>query len=176
MICTDSACPVSVNKTIKNLAFFHFEQSPPENSFLRLTVMATATQSERSLSCFAQEDIAICRPHLTIEVGTSLSPDHSHLLPSQKESEPLKLQGNNYAVGLPENARLRAPSLERDGFLHMLLRFTSSNFFFWLHKDFKNQGLPSCFLHTWIILAYIYLAIYTYANVFSPSFFNTKSL
>ncbi|XP_027425300.1 erythrocyte membrane protein band 4.2 isoform X3 [Zalophus californianus] len=57
-----------VNKTIKNLAFFHFEQSPPENSFLRLTVMATATQSERSLSCFAQEDIAICRPHLTIEM------------------------------------------------------------------------------------------------------------
>ncbi|XP_021551116.1 protein 4.2 isoform X4 [Neomonachus schauinslandi] len=57
-----------VNKTIKNLAFFHFEQSPPENSFLRLTVMATATQSEPSLSCFAQEDIAICRPYLTIEM------------------------------------------------------------------------------------------------------------
>ncbi|XP_006731752.2 erythrocyte membrane protein band 4.2 isoform X1 [Leptonychotes weddellii] len=57
-----------VNKIIKNLAFFHFEQSPPENSFLRLTVMATATQSEPSLSCFAQEDIAICRPHLTIEM------------------------------------------------------------------------------------------------------------
>uniref|UniRef100_A0A7N5P7M7 Erythrocyte membrane protein band 4.2 n=1 Tax=Ailuropoda melanoleuca TaxID=9646 RepID=A0A7N5P7M7_AILME len=52
----------------EELSFFHFEQSPPENSFLRLTVMATATHSEPSLSCFAQEDITICRPHLTIEM------------------------------------------------------------------------------------------------------------
>ncbi|XP_045866169.1 protein 4.2 [Meles meles] len=56
------------NSITNNLSFSHFEQSPPENSFLRLTVMATATHSESSLSCFAQEDIVICRPHLTIEM------------------------------------------------------------------------------------------------------------
>uniref|UniRef100_A0A8C0QUV6 Erythrocyte membrane protein band 4.2 n=1 Tax=Canis lupus dingo TaxID=286419 RepID=A0A8C0QUV6_CANLU len=51
-----------------NLSFLHFDQNPPENSFLRLTVMATVTHSASSLSCFAQEDIAICRPHLAIEM------------------------------------------------------------------------------------------------------------
>ncbi|XP_004751276.1 protein 4.2 [Mustela putorius furo] len=56
------------NIITSNLSFSHFEQSPPENSFLRLTVMATAMHSESSLSCFAQEDIVICRPHLTIEM------------------------------------------------------------------------------------------------------------
>ncbi|KAK2500014.1 hypothetical protein MC885_010344 [Smutsia gigantea] len=43
-----------------------FEQSPPENSFLRLTAMATHSKS--GLTCFAQEDIAICRPRLVIEM------------------------------------------------------------------------------------------------------------
>uniref|UniRef100_A0A8C9J5W2 Protein 4.2 n=1 Tax=Panthera tigris altaica TaxID=74533 RepID=A0A8C9J5W2_PANTA len=54
--------------TTNSLSFSCFEQSPPENSFLRLTAIATATQSESSLSCFAQEDIAICRPRLVIEM------------------------------------------------------------------------------------------------------------
>ncbi|XP_041601935.1 protein 4.2 isoform X2 [Vulpes lagopus] len=57
-----------VNSITSNLSFLHFDQNPPENSFLRLTVMATATHSASSLSCFAQEDIAICRPHLAIEM------------------------------------------------------------------------------------------------------------
>uniref|UniRef100_A0A250YKP1 Protein 4.2 n=2 Tax=Castor canadensis TaxID=51338 RepID=A0A250YKP1_CASCN len=49
-----------------SLSFSCFERNPPENSFLRLT--AVATHSESSLSCFAQEDIAICRPHLIIKM------------------------------------------------------------------------------------------------------------
>ncbi|XP_012504927.1 PREDICTED: erythrocyte membrane protein band 4.2 isoform X4 [Propithecus coquereli] len=54
-------------KTITtSLSFSSFEQNPPENSFLRLT--AVATHSESSLSCFAQEDIAICKPPLAIEM------------------------------------------------------------------------------------------------------------
>nr|KAF6391880.1 erythrocyte membrane protein band 4.2 [Pipistrellus kuhlii] len=55
-----------VRRITTSLSFSHFERSPPENSFLRLT--AVATHSESSLSCFAQEDIAICRPHLEIEM------------------------------------------------------------------------------------------------------------
>ncbi|PNI94598.1 EPB42 isoform 6 [Pan troglodytes] len=46
--------------------FSDFERNPPENTFLRLTAMAT--HSESNLSCFAQEDIAICRPHLAIKM------------------------------------------------------------------------------------------------------------
>ncbi|XP_057579103.1 protein 4.2 [Hippopotamus amphibius kiboko] len=46
------------------LSFSNFEQNPPENSFLRLTAMATHS----SLTCFDQQDIAICRPQLTIEM------------------------------------------------------------------------------------------------------------
>ncbi|XP_005254282.1 protein 4.2 isoform X4 [Homo sapiens] len=48
------------------LFFSNFERNPPENTFLRLTAMAT--HSESNLSCFAQEDIAICRPHLAIKM------------------------------------------------------------------------------------------------------------
>ncbi|XP_045679353.1 protein 4.2 [Phyllostomus hastatus] len=55
-----------VKKITTILSYSYFEQSPPENSFLRLT--ALATYSESSLSCFAQEDIAIGRPCLTIEM------------------------------------------------------------------------------------------------------------
>lgn len=58
--------------------------------------LTTATHSESSLSCFAQEDILVRRPRLTIEVGTSASWNCSRLLlptsPFQEESEPLKLQ------------------------------------------------------------------------------------
>ncbi|XP_008845065.1 erythrocyte membrane protein band 4.2 [Nannospalax galili] len=49
-----------------SLSSSYFERTPPENSFLRLTAMAT--HSDSSLSCFAQEDMAICRPHLAIEM------------------------------------------------------------------------------------------------------------
>ncbi|PNJ15982.1 EPB42 isoform 4 [Pongo abelii] len=57
----------NLEKTITiNLFFSNFERNPPENTFLRLTAMAT--HSESSLSCFAQEDIAICRPHLAIKM------------------------------------------------------------------------------------------------------------
>ncbi|XP_045395757.1 protein 4.2 isoform X1 [Lemur catta] len=49
-----------------SLSFSYFERNLPENSFLRLT--AVATHSESSLSRFAQEDIAICKPRLTIEM------------------------------------------------------------------------------------------------------------
>ncbi|XP_004466776.2 protein 4.2 [Dasypus novemcinctus] len=55
-----------VQRITTSLSFSYFDQNPPENSFLRLTAMATHSKS--SLSCFAQEDIAICRPHLTIEM------------------------------------------------------------------------------------------------------------
>ncbi|XP_054421084.1 protein 4.2 isoform X2 [Pteronotus mesoamericanus] len=55
-----------VKKITTSLSYSYFERSPPENSFLRLT--ALATYSESSLSCFAQEDIAICRPCLAIEM------------------------------------------------------------------------------------------------------------
>ncbi|XP_029808634.1 erythrocyte membrane protein band 4.2 [Suricata suricatta] len=51
-----------------SVSFASFKQSPPENSFLRLTAIAKATQSKSSLSCFAQEDIAICRPCLVIKM------------------------------------------------------------------------------------------------------------
>ncbi|XP_077620700.1 protein 4.2 isoform X1 [Crocuta crocuta] len=54
--------------TTNSVSFSCFEQRLPENSFLRLTAIAKATQSESSLSCFAQEDIAICRPRLLIEM------------------------------------------------------------------------------------------------------------
>ncbi|XP_004709533.1 protein 4.2 [Echinops telfairi] len=53
-------------KITTSLSFSYFERNPPANSFLRLTVMATHSQT--SLSCFAQEDIAIRRPHLVIEM------------------------------------------------------------------------------------------------------------
>ncbi|XP_058521955.1 protein 4.2 isoform X2 [Ochotona princeps] len=55
-----------VQKITTSLSFSYFEQNPPENSFLRLTTMATHSKS--SLSCFAQEDVAICRPWLAIEM------------------------------------------------------------------------------------------------------------
>ncbi|XP_068961969.1 protein 4.2 isoform X2 [Petaurus breviceps papuanus] len=44
----------------------NFLQSPPENSILRLTAVATHTDPD--ISYFAQQDIAICKPQLTIEV------------------------------------------------------------------------------------------------------------
>ncbi|XP_023590971.1 protein 4.2 isoform X1 [Trichechus manatus latirostris] len=55
-----------VDRKTYRLSFSSFEQNPPENSFLRLTAMAT--YSESNLTLFAQEDIAICRPHLAIEM------------------------------------------------------------------------------------------------------------
>nr|XP_006994124.2 protein 4.2 [Peromyscus maniculatus bairdii] len=55
-----------VLKMSTSLSFSDFEQDPPENSFLRVTAMAT--HSQISLSCFAQEDIAIGRPTLIIEM------------------------------------------------------------------------------------------------------------
>ncbi|XP_008572243.1 PREDICTED: erythrocyte membrane protein band 4.2 isoform X1 [Galeopterus variegatus] len=55
-----------VKRITTSLSFSHFERNPPENCFLRLTAMAT--HSESRLSCFAQEDIAIRRPHLSIEM------------------------------------------------------------------------------------------------------------
>ncbi|KAB0375151.1 hypothetical protein FD755_013643 [Muntiacus reevesi] len=52
-------------KTISTSLFnYSFEQSLPENSFLRLTAMAMHS----SFTCFAQQDIAICRPQLVIEM------------------------------------------------------------------------------------------------------------
>ncbi|XP_035115332.3 protein 4.2 isoform X2 [Callithrix jacchus] len=57
----------NLEKTITiGLFFSNFEQNVPENTFLRLTAMAA--YSESSLSCFAQEDIAICKPHLAIKM------------------------------------------------------------------------------------------------------------
>ncbi|XP_074145511.1 protein 4.2 isoform X3 [Sminthopsis crassicaudata] len=44
----------------------HFVQSSPENNILRLTAVATHTDSE--ISYFAQRDMVICKPQLTIEV------------------------------------------------------------------------------------------------------------
>ncbi|XP_062062618.1 protein 4.2 [Lepus europaeus] len=55
-----------VKRITTSLSFSYFEPNPPENSFLRLTAMATHSKS--SLSCFAQEDVAICRPQLAIEM------------------------------------------------------------------------------------------------------------
>ncbi|XP_036592284.1 protein 4.2 [Trichosurus vulpecula] len=49
-----------------SISSFDFMQSPPENSILRLTAVATHTDPE--ISYFAQRDIAICKPQLTIEV------------------------------------------------------------------------------------------------------------
>ncbi|KAM5235428.1 protein 4.2 [Ctenodactylus gundi] len=58
------------NDTVKRLpivlSFSSFERSPPENSILRVT--ALASHSASSLSCFAQEDVAIERPRLVIEM------------------------------------------------------------------------------------------------------------
>ncbi|XP_004609663.1 protein 4.2 [Sorex araneus] len=55
-----------VQRITTSLSSSHFEQSPPQDTFLRLTAVATHSQS--SLSCFAQEDIAISRPQLAIEM------------------------------------------------------------------------------------------------------------
>nr|XP_045013320.1 protein 4.2 [Jaculus jaculus] len=55
-----------VMRITTSLSFSYFERSPPENSFLRITAMAT--HSDTSLSCFAQKDVAICRPHLVIKM------------------------------------------------------------------------------------------------------------
>ncbi|XP_003498127.1 erythrocyte membrane protein band 4.2 [Cricetulus griseus] len=55
-----------VLKISTSLSSSNFEQDPPENSFLRVTAMAT--HSHISLSCFAQEDIAIDRPNLIIKM------------------------------------------------------------------------------------------------------------
>ncbi|XP_001364606.1 protein 4.2 [Monodelphis domestica] len=49
-----------------SLSSSHFVQSPPENSILRLTAVATHTDPETSY--FAQRDIAFCKPQLIIEV------------------------------------------------------------------------------------------------------------
>ncbi|XP_070094415.1 protein 4.2 isoform X2 [Equus caballus] len=56
----------SVEKVSTSLSSSYFERRPPGNSFLRLTTRAT--HSESSLSCFAQEDILVRRPRLTIEM------------------------------------------------------------------------------------------------------------
>ncbi|XP_051000990.1 protein 4.2 [Acomys russatus] len=58
--------PNQVLKISTGLSSSYFEQTPPENSFLRVTAMAT--HSHTSLSCFAQEDMAIGRPHLVIKM------------------------------------------------------------------------------------------------------------
>ncbi|XP_007933457.1 protein 4.2 [Orycteropus afer afer] len=55
-----------VRRITTSLSFSYFEQNPPENTFLRLTAMATHLES--GLTCFAQEDIAISRPCLTIQM------------------------------------------------------------------------------------------------------------
>ncbi|XP_048188622.1 protein 4.2 [Perognathus longimembris pacificus] len=55
-----------VTRITTSLSFSYFERNPPENTFLRVT--AVATHSESSLSCFAQEDVAIRRPHLVIKM------------------------------------------------------------------------------------------------------------
>ncbi|XP_016048086.1 protein 4.2 [Erinaceus europaeus] len=55
-----------VKRITTSLSSSYFGQSPPTNSFLRITAMAT--HSESSLSCFAQEDIPICRPQLVIQM------------------------------------------------------------------------------------------------------------
>uniref|UniRef100_A0A8C3VUP2 Protein 4.2 n=1 Tax=Catagonus wagneri TaxID=51154 RepID=A0A8C3VUP2_9CETA len=54
----------SVKRRHSFLSFSNFEQNPPENTLLRLTAMATHS----TLTCFAQKDIAICRPQLAIEM------------------------------------------------------------------------------------------------------------
>lgn len=122
---------ISVRRITTGLSFSHFARSPPENSFLRLT--AVATHSESSLSCFAQEDIAIGRPRLAIEVSTSLSPDCSHAILTAQVPVSERIRGRHASVqvtaaGSPERAMLRAPCFERDGFLHVLFRFKSSSF------------------------------------------------
>ncbi|KAM6181718.1 protein 4.2 [Erethizon dorsatum] len=53
-----------VRNIITSLSSSSFERKLPENSCLRLTVVATHSAS--SLSCFAQQDVAIGRPHLAI--------------------------------------------------------------------------------------------------------------
>ncbi|XP_021505539.1 protein 4.2 isoform X1 [Meriones unguiculatus] len=58
--------PNEVLKASTPLSFSYFEQTLPENSFLRVTAMAT--HSNASLSCFAQEDMAISKPHLAIKM------------------------------------------------------------------------------------------------------------
>lgn len=87
---------ISVRRITTSLSFSHFERSPPENSFLRLT--AVATHSESSLSCFAQEDIAICRPRLAIEVGTSLSPNCSRALLTTQALISERIRGHHTEV------------------------------------------------------------------------------
>nr|AAA62275.1 erythrocyte membrane protein band 4.2 [Mus musculus] len=58
--------PNQVMRLSTNLSFSCFEQTPPENSFLRVTAMAR--YSHTSLSCFAQENMAIGKPDLIIEM------------------------------------------------------------------------------------------------------------
>ncbi|XP_006831949.1 PREDICTED: erythrocyte membrane protein band 4.2 [Chrysochloris asiatica] len=63
--------PLTVNVNLEVtatilLSFSNFERNPPKDTYLRLT--AIATHSESSLSCFAQQDIAICGLYLTIEM------------------------------------------------------------------------------------------------------------
>lgn len=55
-----------VLKISTNLSFSNFEQDPPENSFIRVTAMAT--HSHASLSCFAQGDVVIGRPNLIVKM------------------------------------------------------------------------------------------------------------
>lgn len=58
--------PNQVLRLSTSLSFSCFEQNPPENTFLRVTAMAR--HSHAGLSCFAQEDVAISRPNLVIEM------------------------------------------------------------------------------------------------------------
>lgn len=58
--------PNQVLRLSTGLSFSSFEQNPPENTFLRVTAMAR--HSHAGLSCFAQEDMAIGRPNLVIEM------------------------------------------------------------------------------------------------------------
>lgn len=58
--------PNQVLRLSTSLSSSCFEQNPPENTFLRVTAMAR--HSHAGLSCFAQEDVAISRPNLVIEM------------------------------------------------------------------------------------------------------------
>lgn len=128
-----------------------------------------------TLTCFDQKDIAICRPQLAIEVGTSPYPNCQHLLllrsPIQKEQGPSSFREADCAEELPGKAGLGAPSLERNGFLSMLLRFKSSNFS-WL-RFLKLGVFPvAASILTGIIIAYVYLPFYT--CVYFHLLLNTK--
>ncbi|ELR56097.1 Erythrocyte membrane protein band 4.2, partial [Bos mutus] len=73
-----------IKKISTSLFNSNFEQSLPENTFLRLTAMATHS----SLPCFAQQDIAIRRPHLAIEMPETAE-QHQPLMASVSIHNPL---------------------------------------------------------------------------------------